>query len=220
MSCNAHYSPETCCFKPRGLRTGLSRLGERLPSRGVEFRDTGRAGHRGHAPQECSWERRDGLFPDVSHFFQYFPFRRQVGPDSKLKARHTEIVSRKFLDPVTIRPNSSHVQFLEYRHASRKGLPRQKGPETNVLCSHTKMVHGYHKDRQAENVIKSPKFNCLGVEAQLANELERLRSAAKDQRVAKSGGQEWGIQKLQWLPQSSRRPNRRPIRIRFRAKVR
>ncbi len=115
------------------LRTGLTRLDEGLPSRGVELRDTGRAGHRGHAPQECSWERRDGLFPGVSHFFQYFPFRGQIGPDSKLKARHTEIVSRKFSDPVTIRPMSN---FWSTGMPHAKGYADKRGQNKCALQSY------------------------------------------------------------------------------------
>ena len=184
------------------------------------MRDAGRAGHRGHAPQECSWERRDGLFPDVSHFFQYFPFRGQIGPDSKLKARHTEIVSRKFSDPVTIRPNSSHVQFLEYRHASRQGLCRQKRPEQVCSAVIPKWYMGITRAGKRQMSSNLPGAIALVLRPNRQIRREGCEAQPTVKEWTNPGCRGWGIQKLQWLPQSSRRPNRRPIRIRFRAKAR
>ena len=95
-------------------------------------------GH-GAGPDHRGTRRRTALGKDGVEFFpwhpifsRYFPFRRQSGPDSKLTARYPEIVERRIFSSRTILSHSSHsslVHFLEYRHASRRRRPRQKGPE-------------------------------------------------------------------------------------------
>ena len=122
--------PRVMQLSEGGEGSGLSRLDKGLPSRDVAVSDTRRDRITGGTCRKRALGR-DGMefFPAGPIFSRYFPFRWQVGPDSKLTACYPEIVERRFSVPVPLRIISSHVHCLQCRHASRPRRPRQKGPK-------------------------------------------------------------------------------------------